>query len=345
MTHEDTSVLLILPSHSRRNASDIRKGVIPIFVGPKSGSHSIRNPLALFEILSEFGPNVIHTWYAGDRTALVLHPVVLLYSRMTGCPIISTIWEPLPRPGLSLNPLMRAEMRLEVKSASHIVTDTAISKKIIEEFYGVHRAKIDIIPHFEWDADLFTRWRTGGAKEEQWILFFGRVAKNKGLEYLIRAEPLITKEFPSARIVIAGSGQEDYHKGITNRDAYILLDHYVGYREAAMLFQKSAIVVLPYTYATVSGILPVAYAFRKPVVATSIGGFLEVVEDGRTGILVPPRNPEALAQAITSLLRDSTLRSAIGEAGYSKLTNELSWAVTAAKLMSLYREQELVSVG
>lgn len=166
---------------------------------------------------------------------------------------------------------------------------------------------------------------------------FWRNIRYKGLEYLLMAEPLIDKRFSSVRIVIAGKGQQKYYRYLRNRDRYILINRYITYKEAALLFQKSCMVVLPYVCATVSGIPGTAYAFKKPVIATKIGGFPEIIDDGKTGILVPPRDPKALAEAITTLLENSEKRKKMGEAGFVKLKTELSWDTTVDKLIDLYR--------
>ena len=97
-------------------------------------------------------------------------------------------------------------------------------------------------------------------------------------------------------------------------------------------------VVLPYIEASQSGIIPIAYAFKKPVVVTNVGSIPEVVDDGITGFIVPPKDPDALASAITKLLRDDKLRKEMGESAYRKMEEELSWDKIADKTIEVYRE-------
>jgi len=78
-----------------------------------------------------------------------------------------------------------------------------------------------------------------------------------------------------------------------------VVDQYVPDADVAMYFMAADLVVLPYTSASQSGIAQTAFAFERPVVVTAVGGLPDVVEDGVTGYVVPPRNPEALASAIT----------------------------------------------
>jgi glycosyltransferase involved in cell wall biosynthesis len=81
-----------------------------------------------------------------------------------------------------------------------------------------------------------------------------------------------------------------------------------------------------------------AYGFKKPVVATDVGSIPEIVDDGVTGFIVPPKNPEALAEAIIKLLKDEKLRKQMGENAYKKLKTDLSWDNIAEKTIEVYRE-------
>ena len=81
---------------------------------------------------------------------------------------------------------------------------------------------------------------------------------------------------------------------------FIVYNYRIPYKEGAELFQRCSVVALPYIDASQSGVIPTAYGFKKPVVVTEVGAIPEIVGDGITGFIVPPRNPEALAEAIVS---------------------------------------------
>lgn len=104
------------------------------------------------------------------------------------------------------------------------------------------------------------------------------------------------------------------------------------------VYRRAAIVCLPTTYREgVPTVLLEAAACRRPVVATEMPGCREAVEPGRTGFLVPPGNPKALAQALESLLTDPELRRALGEAGRRKVEQEFSVERVVASTLDVYR--------
>jgi len=104
----------------------------------------------------------------------------------------------------------------------------------------------------------------------------------------------------------------------------------------ARYFGESSVVVLPYIDASQSGVVPIAYSFSRPVVATTVGGLPSVVEDGVTGLLVPPRDERALADALITLLEDEELRHKMGAAGRSKLEREWAPEVIGPQHIDVY---------
>ena len=97
-------------------------------------------------------------------------------------------------------------------------------------------------------------------------------------------------------------------------ERFIVHNRFIRATECDELFRQASIVVLPYIEATQSGVIPLAYSYAKPVVATRVGALAEVVDDGKTGRLVPPADSESLAAAIVELLRDPVSAAADGHA-------------------------------
>ena len=170
------------------------------------------------------------------------------------------------------------------------------------------------------------------------VLFFGRIWPYKGLDYLIRAQPRIAAEVSDVRIVIAGEGEdfEPYRKLMRNPAAFVVHNEFVSNERREELFTSSDVVVLPYVEATQSAVVAVAYAHARPVVATTVGAIPEIVDDGETGLLVPPRNESALADAVVRVLRDPDLAERLGRNGRRKIARQHSAAAVAAKTFGIY---------
>lgn len=142
-----------------------------------------------------------------------------------------------------------------------------------------------------------------GVTSSKVILFFGLIRRYKGLHTLLEA----MREFASdddITLVVAGEFYEDegpYKEIVTSAGLEGKVKFHAKYvpnDDVPDYFSAADVVVLPYVSATQSGIVQIAYNFNKPVIVTSVGGLTEVVEDGKTGLIVPPENPNALAEAI-----------------------------------------------
>ena len=136
------------------------------------------------------------------------------------------------------------------------------------------------------------------------VLYFGFVRAYKGLSHLIDAMPMALERVPGLRLLVVGEFWDDrapYDRAIARHGLegkVLVVDRYVPNEMVAAYFRAADLVVLPYVSATGSGIVQVAYGFGRPVLTTRVGSLPEVVEDGRTGYLVPPGDPAAIAGAM-----------------------------------------------
>lgn len=175
--------------------------------------------------------------------------------------------------------------------------------------------------------------------DRQAILFFGRIWEYKGLEYFIKAAPLVTAEFPQAKFIIGGRGEDmqRYRQMMHDPACFEVHNDWISDAERDQMFASSSMVVLPYVEASQSGVISLAYAHEKPVVATRIGGLPDMVDEGKTGMLVPPRDAQSLAVAMIELLRHRDRRMEMGRAGKRKLIDECSPNVVAKQTIDVYR--------
>jgi glycosyltransferase involved in cell wall biosynthesis len=172
------------------------------------------------------------------------------------------------------------------------------------------------------------------------IMYFGRIWGYKGIRYLIEAEPMISEKIPDLKIIIAGTGEDfqKYRDMMVNKDRFIVHNEFISHKMVAELFQKAGLIVLPYTDGSQSGVIPQAYAFKKPVVVTDVGSLPEAVEHGKTGYIVPPKDPEKLADAIIDLLTDNEKRKRMGERANKKTQEELAWKNIASNTIEVYKK-------
>jgi glycosyltransferase involved in cell wall biosynthesis len=231
----------------------------------------------------------------------------------------------------------QAMMDFGFRQADQIVVHASRLKRELVEQLPVLEDAVHVIP------SLATAGIPDGAQDTDEeagnvVLFFGRIWPYKGLDWLIRAEPRISAAVPDLRIVIAGEGEnlDRYRRLMVHPERFVVHNDFVSNERRAELFAQASVVVLPYVEASQSGVVRVAYAFGKPVIATTVGGLPELVHERRTGLLVPPRDDVALAEAIIGLLRDRELRAELGANGRRLLEGELSGEGVAAKTLAVY---------
>jgi glycosyltransferase involved in cell wall biosynthesis len=226
-------------------------------------------------------------------------------------------------------------MDLGYRRADQVIVHGQQLKQAVVDRLRIPRASVHVMPMIALGDDTA---QNHVQEDDRLILFFGRIWEYKGLEYLIRAEPLITAQVPEARITIAGQGEDfaRYRGMMVHPERFTVYNEYVSDEKRAELFRRASIVVLPYIEASQSAVIPVAYTYAKPVVATVVGGLSEMVDHGRTGYLVPPRDERALAEAVVRLLQDKALRRQLGANGKRKVDTECSPNVVAQQTLAVY---------
>ncbi len=148
--------------------------------------------------------------------------------------------------------------------------------------------------------------------DKRLVLFFGFIKAYKGVVHLIDAAGDLQAEFGDGlRILIVGDiygDRQPYLDRIAaaaGRSIIQLVDGFVPDETVEDYFVAADVVALPYVSATQSGIVQIAYHYDLPVITTRVGGLPEVVLDGETGFLVPPNNPQALAEAVIRFFREN----------------------------------------
>ncbi len=297
-----------------------------------------RDPRCIFMMrdvvrtIRKHDPDILHIQSNGHTWFFLAFPFLRKY------PIVNTIHDPAPHSGEELR---RKEFQMQnalKHSKAYIVHGEKLKLELVDRYPVIPNEKVHVIPHGS--LSLYDKFTSEELPEEpNTILYFGRIWKYKGLDYLIKAEPLLRNKFPKIKIIIAGRGEpfDRYQEMIEEPKSFEIRNYRIPDEEVPGLFQRAAAVTLPYIDATQSGVLNLAYSFRKPVVVTNVGALPEAVDDGVTGFIVPPKDEHALAEAITCLLENAELRKKMGEDAYRKGRTDLSWDRITDITLSLYQ--------
>ena len=239
-------------------------------------------------------------------------------------------------------------MRAVYAQFCHIAFLSEAARRGFEHAYPGLNANLLTLDHGNQDVFKLLRRTSANARyqldpDAKVVLFFGGVRPSKGVEDLVEAMALLPSD-TRASLLVVGPPAKQYRAdrlraridelGLNKRT--ILDLHYADFGAVADLMELATVVALPYRSATQSGVLQLAYSFGRPVVATAVGGLVEAVEDGVSGLLVPPSDPPRLAAALSRVLTDPCLARRLGERGAELSRTRHAWSRIAAQLVSAY---------
>lgn len=303
-----------------------------VYVLNMSGSHdfSLGNlrasiHLLIFLLRHRFG--VIQLTWPLRHGMFILY---LLHHRM-----VLTMHDPFPHS--SENTWQRRIHRnMAIRLVPHFILLNHGQIKDFISFYNVkssrvHESRLSIYTHL-----LGTKPQK--PQSSGYVLFIGRIGAYKGVDYLCEAMHIVRMSHPEEKLVVAGSGKMYFDTEPYMKEGFLeLYNRYLSDAELAGFITNSLFVVCPYIDATQSGVIMSAFALGKPVIATATGGLPEMVENGRHGLIVPPKDSMALAEAIEKLLSDRHLLYEMHEnimADYHQ--GKYSWHDIADQYASVY---------
>lgn len=176
------------------------------------------------------------------------------------------------------------------------------------------------------------------------LLFFGNITPSKGLPDLLHAFALVRQKL-AVRLIVAGYPTKYMDMDSLKRlvaelgvaESVMWDSRYLPVEEVGPLMELATVVVYPYWNSTQSGALQTAYVFGKPVVATRVGGLPEVVEEGRSGFLVPAHHPQSLAQALLTLLTNPEKTAEMGAYARHLSETRFAWRPIARQILAVYQ--------
>ena len=284
-----------------------------------------------------------HTWYA-DMGALWI-------STLYRIPLIVTLhsMEPL-RPWkadqLGSGYLLSSWIEKTAVESAHRVI--AVSHKMREDILAHFAAAPErvVVIHNGIDPNQFRRTRARDVLGrrgvlEPYVLFVGRITDQKGIFHLLEAAPKLP---PGVQVVLCASAPDTpeiearLKRALPEHSNVVWIGEMIPVDEVVQLYSHAAVFVCPSVYEPFGLINLEAMACETPVVASGVGGILEVVEDGKTGVLVEPGRPDALAVAIRALLEDPERGRALGRAGRQRVEAHFSWASVASRTREVYQD-------
>lgn len=200
--------------------------------------------------------------------------------------------------------------KIALRHADKFLVLSEVVEKGIKELYPnkkVFRSSLPIYDCYQFDSSITkesARKKIDLPADKNVILFFGYIRAYKGLMNLIEAMQKVLEYDNDTVLLIVGEFYEEKDKYLDaieklglNENVKIVAE-FVPNEDVGLYYTASDLVVLPYKSATQSGILNIAYGFKRPVIVTNVGGLPELVEEGKTGFIVEPNDPEALGEGI-----------------------------------------------
>lgn len=303
---------------------DLEKTYVSNDAVGKTGLKSFRLYLKEQKLIKSLNPDIIH--HVG--IPFIFHLMMMWKYRKKA---ICVMHDPLPhssdkglRNGFKRWALTRISPRFILLNNQQ--------KELFCSTYKVDPAKVFIASLGPYDC--YRKLKTGRIIGGQFILFYGRIAPYKGINYAIDA--FCQLKCPDVRFVIAGEGRQYFD--IPENSQVEFIHRFLSINEVADYVSQALFVVCPYTDATQSGVLQTALAFGTPVVATEVGNFPELISNNVNGMLVPPRDAKSLASAFQLLLENRQLLETMRSNVDNALSASISWNCIAEKYIEIYRQ-------
>jgi len=226
-----------------------------------------------------------------------------------------------------------------------IVPSNVIGRHMIEDF-GVHHQRIRLIPRSV-DLEKFTFSPYDTRPKTGFIVgMIGRITPLKGHAHFLKAISKLIRTLPYLKVWIVGDSPQSkkiYREEVETLARRLGISHCVQFlgnrKDIPQIISKLNIVVLSTVTEEAFGrVIIESQACGTPVIATRVGGVVDVVEDGETGILVPPKDPDAMASAILKLLKDKTLAEKLSLAGRKNVEEKFTIEMMSTETLKVYQE-------
>jgi len=296
------------------------------------------NPVSWYKAYLEI-THYADTLYIPWWTILVSLPILAIIkrSKQKGIKIIVEFHNVIDH---NANKIVKAITKLilkkMIKNIDKVILHSKSDKNKLKEL-GIEFPEITIIPHMSYNFLLKNNIVKDEAKRRLHlntnatvILQFGIVRPYKGIEYAIKATKIVKDKNYNIILLIVGENWINKSKimelvaELNLKDNVIWIDRYVDDDELDLFFKASDIAIFPYTSASQSGSVQIAFASGIPVIASKVGGFKDIIRDKVNGLFCEPENEYSLADAITMLIDSTDLRKKISDFAKKDFVENLS---------------------
>jgi L-malate glycosyltransferase len=245
----------------------------------------------------------------------------------------------LPGEYIRANPCLERRLCRALTAADLVIAQSEfLSREIMA--LGVPRAKIRHIPNGVW-LEAFQQVVPAAPLPYPYMLAMGSFSPKKGFDVLLRAFAAMTAAEPAVHLAIAGAGTElPAYRALVHKNGIQDRVHFVGVVQGVQKvqwYQHCLFFICPSRREPFATVNLEALAAGKPLVATAVGGNLEVVVQGGNGFLVPPNDPDALMRSMLRLLKDPALREAMGRRS-ARLAAGYDWRVILPQYTTVFAE-------
>jgi len=318
-----------------------------------SGLRSLRITLILYKaalLLFMSRTRLVHFQWITDRTADLRFMKLLRTMRIK---VVYTVHDVLPHDAYTAE--NQAFFQQVYGLVDKLIVHSENNRRELLDLFAVDPDKLRVIPlgcpttfvDQLGSPSNVARQQLGIEKSAKVILFFGQIKRYKGLEYLLEAFDTIAARCDTALLLIAGRISEsdpviyEQFRGLLDKYSQNprirIHDTYVPFKQIFAYVAAADLVVLPYSKASQSAVLLLAYAAGKPVVVTDTGGLSEVVRDGESGYVVPAKDADAIAEATIKILTDPIVSEKFANRARVLGETVYSWDTVGAITATLYQ--------
>ena len=266
---------------------------------------NIRTMLSLVRRIKKLGVDVVNITWPPRRNKMLLY---LLRKKL-----VFTLHDPFPHSAKN-NREFEFCRKLAFRWIPKIILLNDAQTEKFCEVYKFPRSRLFHARLGKYDCINYLSEKSSSSQEnlvglpeslrgQKYILFFGLIAPYKGVEFLLQAFSKLQQKHPDIKLLIAGSGKlyfdESLYRGNAN---VVLMNRYVPLAQLADLLKNALFTVCPYKDATQSGVVQTAFSMGTPIVASDVGNFAKAIENGKSGVIVPPCDVDALAGVMTDLV-------------------------------------------